>query len=88
MNEDERYDENMQEDKDAPINLRIMCPAVMFAASRKDRVIGRTRILTVSIRIKAGDNQFGVLIGRRRAKVDFGAFEIAEIININHSGSP
>jgi len=27
-----------------PINVRTMCPAVIFAANRKDRVIGRTQV--------------------------------------------
>lgn len=58
----------------------------MLAASRNDKVIGRTSILIVSIRIRAGDNQSGAFDGRRWAIVDLGAFCIAEIISINHKG--
>lgn len=65
-----------------------MCPALIFAARRKDKVIGRTRILTVSINTKGGHNHVGVLAGRRWAIVDFGAFANAEITNISHKGSP
>lgn len=50
-------------------------------------MIGRTIILTVSIRTRGGDSQAGVFAGRRWAIVDLGAFNIAEITNINHSGN-
>lgn len=63
-----------------------MCPALMFAAKRKDRVIGRTIILTVSINTRGGHNQVGVFAGSRWAIVDIGAFVKAEITNINHKG--
>ena len=42
-----------------------MCPALMLAASRNDRVRGRTRILDVSIRTRNGFSQSGAPSGRR-----------------------
>lgn len=47
---------------------KIIWPAVMLAANRKDRVIGRRRILIDSISTSAGDNQSGAPIGSRPAK--------------------
>jgi len=44
-----------------------MCPALMFAARRKERVIGRTVILVVSINTKNGFNQSGAPSGRKWA---------------------
>ena len=49
------------------INPRTMWPALIFAAKRKDNVIGRTKILSVSIKIKAGDSQLGAPEGKREA---------------------
>jgi hypothetical protein len=41
-----------------PSRVKRRCPAIMFAASRTDRVIGRINLLTVSIKtikdIRAG----------------------------------
>jgi len=56
-----------------PINVRTMCPAVIFAANRKDRVIGRTRFLTVSIKTKNGFNQSGAPLGSSLARKVYGA---------------
>jgi hypothetical protein len=42
-----------------------MWPALMFAASRKDSVSGRTKTLVVSIRTKNGFNQSGAPSGRK-----------------------
>ena len=44
-----------------------MCPALMLAASRNDRVIGRTRILVVSIRTRNGFSHEGAPPGRSEA---------------------
>lgn len=44
-----------------------MCPALIFAASRKDKVIGRTKILMVSIRMRAGESHLGAPDGSRLA---------------------
>jgi len=65
-----------------------MCPALMFAASRNDRVIGRTVTLVVSISTRNGLSQSGAPSGRKWA-IDF----IIELVNLdiiidNHRGSP
>lgn len=69
-----------------PIKVRTMCPALIFAARRKDRVIGRTRMLTVSIRMRGTESQAGVLVGRSCAIVFFGALTIADISSMSHRG--
>lgn len=53
------------------INLNMMCPALMFARSRKHRVIGRTIILIISTKDKKGIRYHGVLAGKRD-EVDMG----------------
>lgn len=65
-----------------------MCPALIFAASRTDRVIGRTAVLTVSIKIKKGFNHVGAPLGSRAANVVEGLKVILDIINLNHKGIP
>lgn len=65
-----------------------MCPALMFAAKRKERVIGRTRVLTVSIRIRNGFSQEGAPPGRRDARVVEGLNFILDIRRLSHRGSP
>ena len=60
----------------------------MLAARRKERVIGRSKILTVSISTKKGFNQSGAPEGRRPAAKEDGAFTIEERIRANHIGSP
>jgi len=79
---------NRAEERYVPINLKTICPALIFAARRNDRVIGRTIILTVSIITNGGHNHEGVLAGRRWAIVDLGAFIMAEITSIIHKGTP
>lgn len=44
--------------------MRMMCPAVIFAASRKDRVIGREKVLMVSTNERKGLNHCGDPEGR------------------------
>ena len=51
----------------AAINPMITCPALMLAASRKARVIGRIADLRISIRISKGARASGALLGRRWA---------------------
>ena len=65
-----------------------MCPALMFAARRNDRVIGRTVTLVVSIRTRKGFNQSGAPSGRKCA-IDF-LIDLKNLDNIiaNHSGRP
>ena len=66
-----------------PTRPRIMCPAVMLAASRNARVIGRTRSLTVSISTRKGFNHPGAPLGRRPAVNDLGEYRSPEISSDN-----
>ncbi len=65
-----------------------MCPALMFAASRKDRVNGRTATLVVSINTRNGFNQSGAPSGRKCAIVFLGLSMSLDMINLNHTGNP
>jgi hypothetical protein len=60
----------------------------MFAVSRTDRVIGRTRILTVSIIAKNGFKGAGAPIGSNPATTDLGLKKIADKIKDIHRGRP
>ena len=71
-----------------PIRPRTMWPALIFAASRNERVIGRTITLVVSIKIRNGLSQSGAPFGRRWAVVFFGNFVIDDDRNLSHRGSP
>lgn len=71
-----------------PTNLNTIWPALIFAASRNDKVIGRTKILVVSISTKNGFNQLGAPSGRKWATDAFGDLENLDRIILNHSGSP
>lgn len=71
-----------------PIRPRIICPAVIFAASRKDSVIGRTIILSVSTITKKGLSQSGAPPGNKEAVADIGACVNPERINESHRGRP
>jgi len=53
------------------INLSMICPALMFAKSRKHKVTGRTMILIISTKDKKGIRYHGVLAGNRD-EVDIG----------------
>jgi len=48
-----------------PTRLRTIWPALMLAASRNERVKGRTIILVVSISTRNGFNQSGAPSGRK-----------------------
>jgi hypothetical protein len=65
-----------------------MCPAVMFAANRNDRVRGRTSTLVDSINTRNGFNQSGAPSGRKCAVDALGLNLNLEIINLSHMGSP
>lgn len=65
-----------------------MCPALIFAMSRTERVTGRAMILTVSIRTKKGFKAAGAPIGSNAATTDPGAETTPEIIKDNHKGNP
>jgi hypothetical protein len=58
-------DENHAAAPYTPISLNTIWPALIFAASRKDRVSGRTKILVVSIITKNGLSQSGAPSGRK-----------------------
>ena len=69
-------------------SVSTMWPAVMFAAKRKDRVIGRTKILVVSIITRKGFSHSGAPSGKKCA-VDFFAEYLKEEISILiHIGKP
>src|ERR1700761_9827693 len=81
-------DENSAFAEYSPRRPRTMCPALIFAASRNDRVRGRTVILVVSIKTRNGFSQSGAPSGRKCAMNIFGYFvNLDRIIDI-HSGSP
>lgn len=65
-----------------------MWPAVMFAASRKDRVIGCTNTLIVSVKTRNGFSHVGAPSGRKWAIVFFGCFVSLDRIISSHIGSP
>lgn len=65
-----------------------MCPAVIFAASRNERVMGRTTILRVSTITKKGFNQSGAPPGSKDAVADIGAWLNPEITSESHRGRP
>ena len=79
---------NKAEDPAIPINPRRIWPALILAASRKERVIKRTEILIVSVNTRNGFNQSGAPLGKKWATNDFGAWVIALRINLSHRGSP
>lgn len=70
------------------ISVSTMWPAVMFAANRNDRVIGRTKILVVSISTRNGFSHSGAPSGKKCATDFFGECANDEMIILNHIGSP
>lgn len=71
-----------------PIRPRTMCPALILAANRTVNVMGRTRILIVSIKIRAGFSHVGAPLGSRFAVAVLGSFEKPERIRDSHRGIP
>ena len=65
-----------------------MCPALILAAKRKDKVSGRTNVLVVSIKTRNGFNQSGAPSGSRWAAVAFGFLVADEIMKDSHKGNP
>lgn len=65
-----------------------MCPALIFAANRKDKVIGRTVILVVSISTKKGFNQSGAPPGSNPPKKLIGLLTNLDRIRLNHKTRP
>jgi hypothetical protein len=60
----------------------------MFAASRNDRVNGRTSTLDDSISTRNGLSQSGAPSGKKWAVAAFGLNMNLDIISLNHNGSP
>ncbi len=48
-----------------------MCPALILANNRKHKVIGRTKILTISTNLRKGTKYQGELTGKREAIQSF-----------------
>lgn len=71
-----------------PNRIRTICPALIFAASRKDRVNGREEVLVVSTSERKGLSHCGVPWGTSLARVA-GASKLSEDrIYLNQRGSP
>lgn len=65
-----------------------MWPALMFAASRNDRVAGRTVTLLDSISTRNGFSHRGAPLGSRAAKNFIGALQKEDRIRVNHMTKP
>jgi len=87
-NKNDDVDENIAPTQYNLIKVNTICPAVIFAANRKDKVIGRTIILVVSIITKKGFNHSGAPSGRKCATDFLGEYVNEEIIIDNHIGNP
>lgn len=59
-----------------------------MAARRKDRVIGRTKVLKVSITTRNGLSHIGAPEGSRWAAKDVGLYTMADKTIINQMGRP
>ena len=81
-------EERMEDVRKDPINPKTTWPAVILAASRKDKVKGRTRALTDSINTRKGFSQSGAPDGRREAVAVLVSYEKPETINAIHKGRP
>lgn len=71
-----------------PIKARTMCPALMLAASRNERVAGRTTVLIVSAKVRNGFSQAGAPSGRSAAMNEEMLFLADLMIKANHRGRP
>lgn len=70
------------------MSVRTICPAVILAANRNDRVIGWTNTLIVSVSTRNGLSHVGAPSGRKWAIVFLGCLvSLERIINI-HIGRP
>lgn len=68
MNVDWKFRDTITPIRNVLAKVSIMCPALILAASRKERVSGRRRFLSVSIRTKKGFSHKGEPAGKRCAK--------------------
>ena len=75
-------------DKKDPTKPITTWPAVILAVSRKQRVRGRTRILKVSTKIRAGLSHIGAPAGKRWAAAYEGDSWTPEIIKLAQIGRP
>lgn len=87
-NKNDVVDENIAPTQYSLISVNTICPAVIFAASRNDRVMGRTMILVVSIKTKNGFSHSGAPSGRKCATDFFGEWVNDEMIIDSHIGRP
>lgn len=62
------------------------CPAIIFAARRTERVIGRIIFLVVSINTIKEERGIGVLFGTRCENILFVLLIHPKIIVVNHRG--
>ena len=65
---------------------KITCPALIFAANRKESVIGRIIDLSTSTTPRKGAIGLGAFSGRKRALLFFVFLRTAVVIKVNHSG--
>lgn len=86
--ENDNIEVNNAEEAAIPISPKRMCPALMLAASRNERVMNRTEMLRVSVITRNGLSHSGAPLGSRWATKDFGAWVIALIIKLNQRGNP
>lgn len=72
------------------IEIRIItrCPALMLAARRKDKVIGRKENLEDSTAVRNGFNHAGAPLGRSEAIKVIGRDKIEERAELNHKVNP
>lgn len=70
------------------INMITICPALILAAKRKDRVIGRTEILEDSIRTRNGFNHEGAPPGKSMAINFMGDDIIDDRMRLSHRVRP
>jgi len=83
-----RGERNIIFERNVATRVIITWPAVMLAASRNERVIGRTRSLVDSTKTRNGFNQAGAPLGRRDAMHFIGRDESDDRINLSHRVSP
>jgi len=81
-------DENRAFAEKIAISTITMWPALIFAASRKERVIGRTENLDDSTSTRKGFNQGGAPPGSRLAINFIGREEMEDIIILSHRVMP
>ena len=74
--------------KDDVIIPKITCPALILADKRKDKVIGRIYLLSVSTMDKKLAIGLGVFSGSKKAVKIFILVKIEIRINLNHIGNP